>query len=200
MFKRMKKPNNFCQKCPRKLNRPPNEACPLGLEHASSFATEGKRKRDLEEVGCPWGITSAAHNYCFWNYVHSVSDEDGRMEPLPDAEICALLGITKATLENTLASALKKLKAVKDTPELQDFREYLIGRINVDTMDDTVYLPDSFKVEAPLESVDEELPEDLLVQEKPKRRNNSMPLHRSGKRTDLYGLYSKKGVDKKNGK
>jgi len=196
----MKKPSNFCQKCPRRLSRPPGTPCALGLEHASSFSTEGKRKRDLEDVGCPWGITSAAHNYCFWKYVDDNSDEDGRMEPIPDNEICALLGITKTTLENTLASALKKLKALKDTQTLQDFREYLISRIDMDTMDDTVYLPDSFRVDAVAGANDEELPVDLLPPEKPRRRNNSMPLHRSGKRVDLYGLYSKKGVDKKNGK
>lgn len=172
---------------------PPDAPCPLGLEYANSFSLESRRRKDLDEVGCPWGITSATHNYCFWKYIHDNSDEDGRMEPIADLEICALLGITKNTLENTYSSAIKKLKALKDTSELQDFREYLVSQIDSDNMDDTVYLPDSFKVElSPGDANDEELPKDLLPKDTPRRRNNSQPLHRSGKRTDLYGLYSKR--------
>jgi hypothetical protein len=178
------------------LNTPPNEPCHLGLEFITAAQDDGRRRRDTEEIGCPWGIASAEYGYCFWRYLHERSDADGRMEPVPDKEICALLGITQSTLERTLASALAKAKANKDRPEWQDFREGVLDRANLDQGDNTVYLPDNFKVEQPAEEVAEELPADLLPPEK-KRRNNGLPMHRSGKRTDLFGIYSRKTLEKK---
>lgn len=194
----MTKVNSFCQRCPRKLNIPPTEPCPLGLEYIAAAQDDGRKRRDTEEVGCPWGIASAEHGYCFWRYLHDRSDEDGRMEPVPDKEICALLCITQSTLERTLASALAKAKANKDKPEWQAFRESVLDRANLDQGDNTVYLPDNFKVDAtlPEDEAGEDLPEDLMPPEK-KRRNNGLPLHRSGKRTDLFGLYSRKTLEKK---
>jgi hypothetical protein len=66
--------------------------------------------------------------------------------------------------------------------------------------DNTMYMPDNFRVNLPLITDDrqdkEDLPEDLLPPEKTKRRKNrSMPTHRDGKKTDLYGIYSRKKLE-----
>lgn len=193
----MSPPNSFCQRCPRKLHTPPNEPCPLGLEYVTAAQDETRKRRDTEDAGCPWGIASAEHGYCFWRYLHERSDADGRMEPIPDKEICALLCITQGTLERTLASALAKAKLNRDKPEWQAFRQAVLDRAALDAGDNTVYLPDNFKmVESSDEDEGEELPEDLLGDTKRKIRSG-LPMHRSGKRTDLFGLYSRKSLDKK---
>lgn len=191
--------NNFCQRCPRGLKSPPSELCPLGLEHVAAAQDGVRRRRDVEDAGCPWGVASAEHGYCFWSWLRARSDGEGRMDPVPDKEICMLLGITQSALERTLASALAKAKAGKDEPEWQAFREAVIDRAAQMPDDNTVYLPDNFKVPLPTqddEEAAEDLPAELLVPDK-RKRMNSMPLHRSGKRTDLYGLYSRKRKERK---
>jgi hypothetical protein len=140
------------------------------------------------EHGCPWAISSAAHGHCFWSYAEQI---DG--ERVPDKEICDLLGINQSTLEKTLASALDKMKANKDSPEMFEWREAVLEAVERRSQDHTVYMPDSFKIDSGLteEPAEEELPADLLPKETP-RRSRSQPIHRDGKKTDLFGLYSRR--------
>lgn len=187
--------NKFCVLCPRQLRKPTTEPCSLGLQFVESLLD---KKRD-EDTGCPWGIASAEHGYCFWTYIRAQSDDDGRMDPVPDSEICALLGITQAALEKTLASGIAKLKAAKDSMEMQEFRQAVIDRVATIPDDNTVYMPDNFRVPTPEPEEDENpegLPAELL--EKPKRRRmNSMPLHRDGRKTDIFGITSRKKMVKR---
>lgn len=186
----MRTKSKFCQTCPRRLNQPPTTPCPLAMEYlAAKQVTPGKEP----EHGCPWAISSATHGHCFWSYADQI---DG--ERIPDAEICALLGINQSTLEKTLASALDKLKAAKDEPEMQEWREAVLEAISRRSQDNTVYMPSSFKIESGLDEdpAQEELPLDLLPKAPP-RRSRAQPIHRDGKKTDLFGLYSRRTkVDK----
>jgi len=188
--------NNFCRRCPRKLELPPTESCQLGLEFVTA-QQESSRRRDVEERGCPWGIASAAHSNCFWRWVHSRSDEDGRMEPMSDQEICNLLGISSSALEKTMASALVKLRAAKDTESVQEFREAVLAAAAAAPIDNTTYMPDNFRMPLPTneEPAEEEIPNDLLPKEK-RRRNRSMPIHKDGKKTDIFGIYSRKTLER----
>ncbi|MEM4379103.1 MAG: hypothetical protein QXL01_00250 [Thermoplasmatales archaeon] len=163
--------------------------CAAALERI--YAIQGTKKKvdsDVITTGCPWYINSAEHNYCFWKFIKDVD------ESISDKDICDLLLIDQQTLEATLNSAIAKLKDLKDTPELQEFREILLDKINSMDSDNTVYLPDEFLFiasEAPEEERDPEA--DLFQDEKKKKRKGfGMPMHRDGKKVDLYGIYSKK--------
>lgn len=190
------KTNKFHQICPRRLPSAPIDACPLGMEYVTQGNTDNSR-----DFGCQWGVASASHGYCFWTLIRSRSDEDGRMEPFSDTEICNLLGITQAVLDKTFSSAVSKLKAIKNTPDMQEFRELVLEVADRAPTDNTMYMPDNFRVKIPTVSEEdkaqEELPDDLLPPEKPRRKNRSMPLHRDGKKVDLYGITSKKKLRKK---
>jgi len=182
--------NNFCNRCPRKLSKLPTEMCSLGLEYITS-------QSDAESIGCPWGIASAEHNYCFWKWINAKTDLDGKMEPVPDKDTCQLLNITQNTLERTLSGAITKAKNHKGKTEWQGFREAVLDKAAIAPDDNTVYLPDNFRVEIPPEAQEtEELPQDLMPKDK-RRKTNSMPMHRSGKKTDLYGLTSKRKLVRK---
>lgn len=174
--------NNFCKQCPRGLARPPTEICPMGREHAMS-AQEG--------VGCPWGIASATHGYCFWTYIAANSDPDGRMDPVPDQEICAILGISRSALDKTSASAIAKLRAAKNSDDLKEFRQSVIDRASGMPDDNTIYMPDNFRIPLDDKREEEELPEELKEIKK-RRKDRSMPIHRDGKKIDLYGLGRRK--------
>ena len=189
----VQKVSKFCERCPRRLNNTPDSPCTLGMEYAESQA-EDRRKRDVDERGCLWGISSAAHNYCFWKYAETLD------EPVPDEEISALLGLTKSGIDKTLSSAIEKLKKIKDTEELLELKEVILDVISRQEADNTVYMPDDFAIPIPSFSAEhqpnEELPDDLLDKIKTSRRKNkSLPTHRDGKKTDLFGLYSKKTIE-----
>jgi len=173
----------FCDICPRRLGRPPTEPCPLAMQYIAAKVIDPKKEPDY---GCPWAISSAANGNCFWSYADSI---DG--ERVPDKEICDLLGINQATLEKVLGGALDKLKANKDSATMQAWREAVLEAAARNSQDQTVYLPDSFRLDAGLTGADdEELPQDPLPATPPPRRSRSQPLHRDGKKTDLFGLSS----------
>lgn len=178
--------NKFCSACPRKLNRPPSDPCPLALERINALQIsdeEGKRRRETDNLpGCPWYVTSAEHGYCFWNLVDS---PDGKIDPFPDKEICDLLMLSPAQVDKALNSALSKLRAIKDQPDMQEFKELIIDQIERQS-DNTIYLPDEFASLAAASSEEPEQEEDYEIPEaksKPK------------KKVQLYGLYSQKKLD-----
>jgi len=185
---------SFCDKCPRKLRNAPTEPCPQGMEHATQPIDNDRRRgaaTTTEERGCPWGINSAAHGYCFWKYAETLQGS-----PATDKEICDLLGISQGVYERILASALAKAKANKDNPDWQGFREAVLEKAATSVTDNTMYIPSNFQNDLPLFPEtkledEEELPEDMIGKEK-KRKYRGQPIHRSGKRTDLYGITSQK--------
>jgi hypothetical protein len=174
------------RKCPQCLNKK-DGPCPGAIERI--YAIQGSKKKiDVDiEVGCPWFINSSEYGYSFWKFAKTLE------EPVPDKDICDLLMIDHETLEETYLSAIKKLKKLKDTEDLQDFKEALIRKINTQAQDNTVYLPDEFAVEASYSSEEEKDQEAELFNDEKKRirKGFGMPIHRDGKKTDLYGLYTK---------
>lgn len=185
------RPSKFCATCPRRLDSPPGSPCPLALERIHAQQAESDPKRAAEvTVGCDWAINSAEHNYCFWNMNQTLQDD-----PKTDREICELLGITPAVLARTWAGVLTKMRANRDSPEMREWIEAVLERAAVLSMDLTVYLPDNFSEP----ETDEEPDQDAAVvesEERAKTIDRSMPTHRSGKRKDVYGLYSRRTLER----
>jgi len=189
--------NRFCAACPRKLSKIPDEPCPRALERIYAQQSDaGRSKSDPDALpGCPWALNSAEFNYCFWSYATQLD------EPVPDREICNLLGISQQMLDKTLKSAISKLQDLRGTDVMDGFVETVMEIAAQQNPDNTVYLPDSYS--APPETLqpggEEEPDEDAkLVAEvaKKPRKGYGMPVHRSGDRIDIFGLYSKKALEK----
>lgn len=177
--------NKKCIQCSNNKNEP----CPLALERI--YAIQGSKKKiDVDiDVGCPWFVNSSEYNYSFWEYAKTLD------EPIPDKDICNLLLIDQNTLESTYTSAINKLKQIKDSPELQEFKDVLISKINSQMQDNTIYLPEEFAIVISSSNQEEKHQYDSpLLKEKNKkiRKGFGMPIHRDGKKIDLYGLYTKK--------
>ena len=184
----MKRKSKFCETCPRRLNNLPNSQCPLALERISALQTldeDGKKKRESESLpGCPWYITSIEHNYCFWNLVTS---PDGKIDPFTDKEIGNILMLSPAQVDKAMVSAIAKLRANRNSPDMQELRELILEKI-ASQSDDTIYLPDEFNSIADaiaLAENEEEIPE--IPGEKKKK-------------VQLYGLYSNKALERVRGK
>jgi hypothetical protein len=186
----VKPTSRFCETCPLKLSKPPTEPCHKALERI--YAEQGAdKKTDMGALpGCPFAVNSAAHGYCFWKFAEELED------PISDREICTLLGINGAALDRTLQSALAKLKSLSGTEVLNDFIESAMEKVARQDPDHTVYLPDSYS--QPVTPAEPEEDEDAkAVAEKPKkpRKGMGMPVHRSGDRVDIFGLYSRKKLE-----
>lgn len=192
------KPSDFKEVCPRKLDSPPCSACPLAMERLNAIKAEGpadKRKRDLESLpGCPWYIASSENHYCFWNLAKELQDD-----PRTDREICDLLMISQVILDRTFDSAIEKFKDTKDGEAIKSLQEAVVAATESKHMDYTMYMPDEFKdiikdtnIVGPLSVIDETVPEPA-----PKKKHSTgLPLHRDGKKVDLFGLYSRKSREK----
>lgn len=151
--------------------------------------------------GCPWAINSAEHNYCFWSLAKEL---DG--DPLTDKQICQLLNITSASLDKIWNSILNKLRSKKDTQEIRDWIDLLKHKVEKQHVDDTIYMPDKFKAaeaepEEESDDPDAEIAREMeeLADKREKARKKlkktGMPIHKSGTKTDIYGLYSKKKLE-----
>ena len=194
--------NRFKETCLRKLENLPSNACPLALERINVIRSPGedKKKRETERVGgCPYFVTDSGCQYCFWVKV------SGKIDNFTDKEICDSLLLSPAQLEKAISSGLFKLRTINDSLEMKDFQESVheYGLLNDD--DPTVYLPDDFRgtldtsliPEIAEEPVTEEI-DNLSSPPKQSGHRNGMPLHRDGKKVQLYGLYSKKKLEEIN--
>jgi hypothetical protein len=183
----------FCEACPARNTSRPAEPCPRALERIHAIQAEGVRSKiDPDSLpGCPWAINSATHQYCFWVLCQELD------EPLSDREICNLLGINQQTLEKTLQSALLKLQAMKGTEVMSDLIEAVADATSSQDPDNTVYLPDSYTkvIEQTPDEPEEDEDAKLAEEAQKPRRDNSMPMHRSGNKRDLYGIYGKKKLE-----
>jgi len=174
-----------------------NGPCPFALEriHAMQAEVQISKGGNLDvTTGCDWYINSAEYNYNFKNMLRDLHGS-----PMTDKEICQLLVITPSQLKEIFNSAIQKLSARKDSPEIMALVEIVAERRLSEDSDNTIYMPDSFK-----EKLNSDAPEDTEAaeEEKPakkgrKKIKNSygMPVHRSGEKVDLWGLYSKKGLE-----
>jgi AraC-like DNA-binding protein len=149
------------------------------------------KKRPETASGCPWYIASREHHCCFWVFAESLE------ESIPDKEICALLGISKTTLEKSFASAIEKLKMLKDTEVIKDLRMMVAERLASQPHDYTTFIPDEFR--DMLKKVTQSSDNGAIMDEanretdkKPKKHPTGLPLHRDGRKVDLFGLYSRK--------
>lgn len=162
-----------------------------------ALKAENKNAEEVE-VGCSWHINSVEHNYSWFNYVKTLD------EPVPDKEICQLLGITQAQLNEAFAGAAKKIRAAKNTPEVRDFIE-TVAELAASRRDD-MYEYSSVMAESgetPIVAEEERTEEDALVDsliDAPRKRKMKkgfgMPIHRDGKKVDIYGITSKKTMEK----
>jgi hypothetical protein len=154
-------------------------------------AESGTRNKSANldvEVGCPWYINSAEHNFCFWKFAN---DLDGSVTS--DREICQLLGISQPQLNEIFNSAIDRLRHPKNEEAMQHFVDAVTDRIATQSDDNTVYLPESFRVAIERQEEKAAEPEEEI---KPVKRGFGMPLHRDGSKVDLFGLYSQKTRDK----
>lgn len=194
----MDKPNKFQEVCPRKLNSPPCSACPLAMERINAIKAEGpadKRKKDLDTLpGCPWYISSSGHSFCFWNLANELQDD-----PRGDREICDMLMINSAMLDKTFTSAIECLEKIKDSEALKALQEAVQASVESKHMDYTTYMPSDFHEIIKTSSlVEDSMSNDSVSEKKVKKRHQmGMPLHRDQKKVDLFGLYSRKSLEKK---
>jgi len=158
-------------------------------------AKNGKNKKvqlDGKESGCDFYINSSDHNYCFWQFSKTLTS------PLSDKEICQLLGISQLHLREDYNSSISKLKEIKDEPDMKEFMELILEKIRVDKNLDIFVLNDGAGDVNDSGSEKSESEEEIRasIEAIKKRRkgksNSAQPLHRDGKKTDLYSLNSKK--------
>lgn len=111
----LKETNNFWRVCPRLLQYLPESACGKGKPQTN--ASNGKIQ---EEPECPWWINSEKHHFCFWRYLKDMSDVDGVMQELTQAEVAQLFGWSNTKThfmikqaEQELTEALKTYGALE---------------------------------------------------------------------------------------
>lgn len=105
---------SFWSECPRKLGYFPETACPLGR-----LGSDSPLESDL---ACNWYIKSEEHNYCFWTWLRSVSNEDGVFEPLMHNELSELLNCSSTKIHFSLKQAFQNLEKIE---EFQALKEYI---------------------------------------------------------------------------
>jgi hypothetical protein len=189
----------FCESCPLKLKDTPENECPKALERIYAIQNADKNVDHDTLPGCPFAINSSAHNYCFFVLAKTLHGN-----PIPDKEICSMLQITQKQLDQISKSAISKLKLLKGTEIMNDFRDAVAESLKSQNPDHTVYLPSSYisKVDEDAAKVEEEEDEDSRLaldekmEKKKMKKGYGMPLHRKQDKVDLYGIYSKKTLEK----
>jgi hypothetical protein len=195
------KKSRFQKVCPRQLDAPPCDACPLALEAINSLRADAadKKRKDTEvHAGCPWFVTSAEHGYCFWSYAQSI-DKDS----VSDKEIGDLLLLSQPTVERVFNSAVEKLQAIKDSDSIRALQEAVALSLEHQAVDYTMYMPEEFR-DAIKEAGEAEASSILEAEEdqpsKRRKPSHGLPIHRDGRKVDLFGLYSRRALEKKKAK
>jgi hypothetical protein len=190
-----------CANCPN-VNKS-GVACSAAVsssEQSAAYMAESGKGIAEELLPCQWFINSSEYNYCFWEF-----NKELHGNPMTDKEICKLLGLTVTQVKEAYSSAIQKLQEDKDSDEILELLEAVMDAAGNSKEDDTVYLPDSFREKIEDAAKKNELAdaEDAEPKEpRTERRGRKpgfglgMPIHRSGKRTDLYSL-GKKPTGKK---
>jgi len=197
--------SKYCELCPCKLGiKTPS---PMAMERIhymqAENGTTGRTRKsgsDSKDIGCDWYINSADFGYCFWEFSKTLTS------PVPDKEICQLLAIKPSQLKEDYQSAVKKLQGAGDTPEMREFLAIILEKIQADKKMDIFQIQEGYENSADKNKDDKpETEMDLLMdiikikQKKRGRSSSGQPLHRDGRKVDLYGLQKKmvKKSDKK---
>lgn len=82
--------------------------CPV---HQKSDACLSKKpfKKTENDSKCIWWINSKKHDYCFWTYINSVSDENGVMPELIQSQLAELFGWSNTKTYFILKQAMQEL-------------------------------------------------------------------------------------------
>lgn len=129
----------FRKSCPRRLDRLPNELCPLAVMRLKYFRSLGRESTAAEEessIGCPFSINHQMSCYCFYAYEAKYLPEQG----LSDQEIAALLSIEVSTVKETYDIAIAK---TREAPHIKELKETM-GKESIldqhwDIDDETIY-------------------------------------------------------------
>jgi hypothetical protein len=180
-----------CRQCPYRTQR--NEPSPSAIERIHYLQSSGGKRIEVDTLpGCSYAIDSVEHNYCFWVYAESLN------LPVEDKEVRQLLCLTQIQIKEITENAINKLQNIKDNALMTEFKEILLEKIDTYNSDNSfvqaaAVTPD--EVEENTET-EEKIREDILSLKKKGMNITGQPLHRDGKKVDLYGLYTRKGKKK----
>jgi len=179
----------FCSNCPANTS---NESSPYALK-AIDLVKEDP-EADLSNC-CPYYINSKAHGYCFWRYIEYDPD------PLQVQTISALLCIPQTIVKSSIESALQKLLNGynNNVQEIVDFIDIIRSKVRMNAnLSDFAELTND--IDLNIKTEEEVVEEPVRKKGRPKKRIPlDMPMHRSGKRTDIYGIYSEKALRRHHG-
>ena len=81
----------------------------------SCLAMNTNTKDNVNSENCSWWINSPEHNNCFWKYIKSNSDWEGKMSELSQAELAELFGWSSTKMYFAIKEAMIELeKAFKE--------------------------------------------------------------------------------------
>lgn len=123
------------KRCIRKLKTLPQEFCPAAvnrLRWRESLGREPSEQEELSAPGCPWAIRNQEYMFCFFK----AFSED--REPLTDAQVAHMLGISELTVRKTRERALHKMANMKEFKEVKEYYpdEVIINERLVDPYED----------------------------------------------------------------
>jgi len=196
----------------KKCNHPVGEPGHGGIDalHYLQFckATNTSFK---EDVGDPWFVNSTEHNYCFWCYAETID------QPVPDAEIARLLGISDQEVKAVYASAIQKIRGMRKDPTWERWIEIVIAQAQqkpeqmasiidgqvASRVQGSMFMPwtlgshaDTTDDTSTQESNYASIIDEVAPDRRRKKKTSNMPVHRDGQKTDIYGLYSKKTLQR----
>lgn len=112
-----------------------------GMRKCHASGCESRERADPSK-DC-W-INSAAHDFCFWQYVREKSDTDGTMKELVQSELAALFGWSNTKVHFMLKEAMQDLA---DALKLHGAEE-LLEDFGPSETDDAVAIPNDFTSDA----------------------------------------------------
>lgn len=186
-----------CQNCPSVTGS--NKPCQAALERIHRVQLESASKKEIppQKEECSWAINSIDHKYCFWVLAKDLD------HPLTDKEICQLEGISQKQLNDTFSSALKKLRRKCSNEEMVEWKEMLLefiksqegdinrGELIVDGYDKIDNISHQLNTEDYEKDNENKILDDIEKLKNGRKVNYfGMPLHRDGKKVDLFGLGS----------
>lgn len=107
------------------------------LENIPEFTSDGRVSKEPKN---PWWINSPEHHYCFWTYIDSISNPDGTMEPLLQADIAKLFGCSSTKVHFMLKEALDHLKQA-----IEEYQSFTESDLEEDRLEEGYSLPDIFE-------------------------------------------------------
>jgi hypothetical protein len=113
-------------RCPRKLNTPPKEFCPMAVARLKwraewqpkkvkgKWQTEPSEEEENNAPGCPWAVNSHEASFCFFK----AYSQD--REKLTDSQIAHMLGVSEPTVKKTADKAIQK---AAESPALKEMKD-----------------------------------------------------------------------------